>query len=222
MPSHPGRLLITAGPTHEPIDDVRFIGNRSSGRLGVALAEEADLRGWAVTLLLGPVALRPERPRVAVRPFRSTADLQALLAEEFPRCDTLVMAAAVADFRPRGGPGAGKIRRGDAGLTLELESTPDLLAGCAASKRPGQLVIGFALEPADRLLQSARDKARRKGADAIVANPLETMDSDRIDATLVTAEGPAATTGGPIAKAAFAGWLLDRLGALRDTKKPTA
>ena len=94
------RLLITAGPTYEPIDAVRFIGNRSSGQLGSALADHAAKAGWEVTLLLGPNAILPSDNRVRVVRFQSCQDLQTLLAEHLPDCDTLVMAAAVADYRP--------------------------------------------------------------------------------------------------------------------------
>src|SRR5262249_18280024 len=149
------RMLITAGPTHEPIDAVRFIGNRSSGRLGSALANEAAARGWAVTLLMGPGgALPPPGPsssidsKISVFRFRTAADLQGLLREHVREADVLVMAAAVADFRPKGGGKfGGKFRRKDAELVLTLEPTPDLLAEVGRSRRPDQLIVGFALEP---------------------------------------------------------------------------
>ncbi|MBL8745807.1 MAG: phosphopantothenoylcysteine decarboxylase [Phycisphaerae bacterium] len=204
------RILITAGPTYEPIDEVRFIGNRSSGRLGVAVASEALRRGWIVTLLLGPNAADPE-PGVHVRRFRTTADLEGLLREEFPKCDVLVMAAAVADYRPVGGGAGGKIRRSEGGLRIELEPTPDLLAGVAKSRQPGQVIVGFALEPRERLMESAREKILRKGIDAIVANPLETMDSPEIEAVLIRRDGTSEATPGRVDKGVFAAWLIDRL-----------
>lgn len=210
----PRRMLITAGPTHEPIDAVRFIGNRSSGRLGVALANEAVGRGWDVTLLLGPTPLEPG-PGVRCKRYRSTSDLEELLAGEFSTCDVLVMAAAVADYRPVGGPGVGKIKRAATGLTLQLEATPDLLAGCGARRRPEQLLIGFALEPEERLLASAREKISRKGIDAIVANPLRTMDASDIEAILIKADGTAYSTVGAISKELFAVWLLERIEELQ-------
>src|SRR5262245_55498974 len=98
QPTGGRRLLITAGPTHEPIDAVRFLGNRSSGRLGVALADEAAGRGWTVTLLLGPVSRTPSDSRVRVVRFRTCTDLEGLLAEAAAGCDVLIMAAAVADY----------------------------------------------------------------------------------------------------------------------------
>ncbi len=206
------RLLITAGPTHEPIDAVRYLANRSSGRLGLALAAAAREAGWDVTLLLGPVATAPPAG-VTTQRFESTADLAARLEACFPECDVLIMAAAVADYRPR--PVArGKLPREGAEVRLELEPTPDLVAACAARKRPGQRLIGFALEEAAELEVRAAEKLRRKGLDAIVANPLETMGAADIRAVVLTAGGerliPA--EGRPLDKAAFARWLIAWLG----------
>lgn len=204
------RLLITAGPTHEPLDAVRYLANRSSGRLGLAIAEAARDGGWDVTLLLGPVAVPPPE-RVAVRRFETTAELEALLAEEFPRCDVLIMAAAVADYRPYRASEE-KLPRTGKRLLLELEPTPDLVAGCAAMKRADQRIVGFALEEPANLERRARDKLARKGLDAIVANPLGTMGADDIEAVLFTSSGeshrPAPTR---LPKADFARWLLVRL-----------
>lgn len=213
--------LVTAGPTQEPIDAVRYLGNRSSGRMGIAIAEALAARGHAVELLLGPVSAPiDEEPArgIAIHRFRTTADLAALLARRWPSADLLVMAAAVADFRPAGGPLPAKLERG-ARLLLELEPTPDLLATCAATRRPGQTLVGFALEERARLVERALAKLRRKGADAIVANPLETMDAPTIDGTLLLSDGstfrhPDAGTGGGVPKPLFAAWLAERLDAL--------
>ncbi len=217
-------ILLTAGPTYEPIDAVRFLGNRSSGRLGSALADEAVRRGMGVTLLLGPNAVAPTDHRARVVRFQSTADLQRLLAEHLPHCSVLVMAAAVADYRPvldEVDPN-GKRRREPGGMTLTLEATPDLLAGCSRQARPDQLLVGFALEPAAELLESARRKLERKSIDLIVANPLETMDSDAISATLVGNPSRGmdleVSTNGPIPKSEFAGWLLDRITPLAERR----
>lgn len=211
-PSRP-RLLITAGPTYEPIDAVRFIGNRSSGRLGVALAEAAVARSWPTTLLLGPTRFeRGGSGGLCVHRFQSTADLDALLLAHLPACDILIMAAAVADYRPRPTSGADhlrtKINRSAQGLVLELEPTPDLLAGCARRRRADQVLVGFALEPRDRLLESAKSKVDRKAVDMIVANPLETMDSEAIEPTLVHAGGHIEQWG-MLTKVDFASRLLD-------------
>lgn len=215
MPDEPLRILITAGPTHETIDAVRFIGNRSSGRLGRNLADEAAERGWDTTLCLGPV-MDPttSHGRVRTLRFASCADLERLLEAEMPKADVLVMAAAVSDYRPipEEADPDGKRRRTGEDMVLRLESTPDLLAGCAARRRPGQLLIGFALEPADQMIASARRKLERKNVDAIVANPLETMDAGGIRATLVARPElgiDGTETDGKISKTAFASWLLD-------------
>ncbi len=126
------------------------------------------------------------------------------------------MAAAVADYRPKpllNRPDAlqGKLKRSEGALTLELEPTPDLLACCSKLRRPGQTLVGFALEPRDRLMESAQSKIVRKGLDLIVANPLETMDAPTIEATLLGPSGIVAQTGGSMPKDAFADWLLDRI-----------
>lgn len=205
-------MLITAGPTQEPIDAVRYIGNRSSGRLGTALADAAATHGWRVTLLLGPSALMPKSSHVEVVRFRTAADLEALLRARVGEADVLVMAAAVADYRPKAGTAGDsqtKVRRKEGGLTLELEPTPDLLAGCAKARRAGQVLVGFALEPSATLLASAEEKLRRKGVDLVVANALETMDAPTIDATIVGPSGIVAQTAGPMTKESFAPWLLD-------------
>ncbi|GAF70580.1 unnamed protein product [marine sediment metagenome] len=217
-------MLITAGPTHEPIDAVRYVANRSSGRLGVCLAEAARDAGWEVTLLLGPVASAPP-DGVRMLSFESTSDLAGLLGEHFPACDVLIMAAAVADYRPRR-PAEHKLPRTGKKLLLELEPTPDLVAACAARKRAGQRIIGFALEEPEVLAERAREKLRRKGLDAVVANPLQTMGAGEIRAVVYTAAGrtvtpPAAREPGRggrgrpagLSKADFARWLIEWVGA---------
>jgi phosphopantothenoylcysteine decarboxylase/phosphopantothenate--cysteine ligase len=211
------RLLITAGPTYEPIDAVRFIGNRSSGRLGSSLADRAANEGWSVTLLLGPNAVEPSDDRVKLVRFQSCQSLQDALAEHLPHCDTLVMAAAVADYRPQ--PEEinleGKRKRVGVELSIKLESTPDLLAGCSSQAREDQLLVGFALEPRDRMISSALSKLDRKGIDLIVANPLETMDAGSIEAILIGNPDRGLDvrfeTPGPISKPDFAGWLLEHI-----------
>jgi len=213
---HP-RLLVTAGPTHEPIDEVRFLGNRSTGRLGMAIAADARRRGWPVTLLLGPVATTvPLPPQIEVVRFSTARDLERLLSVHGPTCDLLIMAAAVADHRPAV-VHPGKRRRGDGTLMLELEAVPDLI-GTFSRRRlridglPAPVVVAFALEPANELEASAREKLRRKGVEAIVANPIETLGAEGIEATMILADGTIrrpCESGGRSSKAAFAGWLLD-------------
>ncbi|MGB1125007.1 MAG: phosphopantothenoylcysteine decarboxylase [Phycisphaeraceae bacterium] len=205
------RILITAGPTREPIDDVRFISNRSSGQMGFALAEAACSAGHEVTLLLGPVLLPPSvADRVEVVRFNTTADLEALLAEHFPKCDVLIKAAAVADYRPANLI-RGKTPRGE-GLKIELEPTPDLVAGCAKVKRDDQTIIAFALEDPAVLETRAVEKMQRKKVDAILANPLQTMDARDIEPILFYADGRRDAPG-RMAKTELAGWLIEQISA---------
>lgn len=205
------RLLITAGPTREPIDAVRFISNRSSGRVGLSLAEHAGGAGHDVLLLLGPGPAMPAfGPRVVVHRFESSAELKQLLEAHWRDHDVLVMAAAVADYRPLT-VYEGKLPRTAAGtLTIELQPTPDLVALMAASKRPGQRVIAFALEEPANLESRAAEKMKRKGVDAIVANPLETMDAEAISPVWLTPDG-GRDAGGRMSKDDFAGWLLKKI-----------
>jgi phosphopantothenoylcysteine decarboxylase/phosphopantothenate--cysteine ligase len=203
--------LVTAGPTEEPIDEVRFLGNRSSGRMGLAIARALAERGFAVRLAVGPIRVAiPDDPRIEVLRFRTSQDLEALLRDELPKASLVVMAAAVADFRPQSIQ-PGKLRRTDGGLSLALEPVPDLLASTRSCRRPGSTVVGFALEPAERLRASALDKLARKDLSGIVANPLETMDAPDIDGTLFLRDGTERSPGGPVAKDAFAGWLAGEL-----------
>ena len=210
--SHRRDLLITAGPTHEPIDQVRYLGNRSSGRLGIALSEAAIARGWSTTLLLGPTHLpAPDDSRLRVRRFRTTADLRNLLHEEWPAHRTLIMAAAVADYRPTDGRMDGKMSRGTESIQLNLEPTPDLLSELAATRQPDQYVVGFALEPRAHLDGNARGKLARKHLDAIVANPLETMEAESIAGRIYFKDGSSHAPDQRLTKSQFAAWLLDRL-----------
>lgn len=171
------QVLVTAGGTQEPLDPVRYLGNRSSGKMGYALAQTALDRGASVTLVSAPTALPIPvgAERVEVRTAEEMRD--AVLAA-LPGCDILVMAAAVADFRPAEVVGH-KIKKGAAGLTLHLERTPDILAEVAAQReRSGRpvLVVGFAAETED-LLRNARAKLEAKRLDLIVANDVSSPDS---------------------------------------------
>lgn len=207
----PPRLLITAGPTHEPIDAVRYIGNRSSGRLGIELAEHAIDLHWPVRLLLGPTSLTPRSSQLDTRGFQSTADLAECLNIALPECDILVMAAAVADYTPASPSPTTKLRRSEnAPLSIELRPTPDLLADCAKQARSDQLLIGFALEPEAELHASARAKLTRKGIDLILANPLDTMESPAVRASLLASQALRRfeTEFPPLPKAEFAHRLL--------------
>jgi phosphopantothenoylcysteine decarboxylase/phosphopantothenate--cysteine ligase len=169
------RVLVTAGGTREPIDAVRYLGNRSSGRMGFALAAEAATLGATVTVVAANVAL-PRDPRVRYVDVETAQELQDACAAEFERCDVLLMAAAVVDFRPAN-PVAGKLsKRGDDGLHVDFERTPDILAGLAGARRAGQTIVGFAAEHGDGAPARARGKLARKGIDAIVVNDISRSD----------------------------------------------
>jgi phosphopantothenoylcysteine decarboxylase/phosphopantothenate--cysteine ligase len=159
------RVLVTAGPTFEPIDPVRYIGNRSSGKMGYAVAEEAAARGAAVTLISGPTAL--EGPAgVNCRSVETSAEMLEAVSEYVQGQDVVVMAAAVSDFRP-GSASADKLRRSQS-LSLELVPTRDIAVE-ARRLAPNALHIGFALETGN-LVESAREKLRSKGQALVVAN----------------------------------------------------
>lgn len=204
--AHVGKMLVTAGPTHEPIDPVRYLANRSTGRTGAAIAEAAADAGWAVTLLLGPGGASAPPGLKTVR-FETSNELEQLLGKYFPICDVLVMTAAVADYRPAQ-IRFDKMTRGDGPMTLELEPVADLVAECAARKRSNQFIVGFALEETRGLLERAQEKLKRKHLDAIVANPLPTMGAGEIDATLLTASGETHEPG-KMDKRRFADWIVD-------------
>jgi phosphopantothenoylcysteine decarboxylase / phosphopantothenate---cysteine ligase len=163
-------VLVTAGGTREPIDAVRFVGNRSSGRMGFALAEEAARRGARVTVVAANVGL-PRRPGIRYLDVETAAELGEACAREFEDCDVLLMAAAVADYRPAA-PADEKIKKDAAGpaLTLELERTDDVLSGLAGRRRPGQVIVGFAAETGAGARAHAREKLRGKALDAVVLN----------------------------------------------------
>lgn len=180
------KLLLTAGPTREPIDAVRYIGNRSSGKMGLAVAEAAVERGHAVTAVLGPVEL-PLPPAVRRVDVETAEQMRQAVLAEWPSHDVLVMAAAVADYRVAH-PTAGKLDRRAGPVVLELQPNPVIVAEASAARRPGQKVIGFALEAEDGLAR-ARLKLREKGLDLIVVNPLATMNASDVSATLIWADG---------------------------------
>jgi len=211
------RVVVSAGGTREPIDPVRFIGNRSSGRMGFALAERAAQRGAEVTVIAANVSL-PEPAGVRRVDVETAADLATALEAEFPRCHVLLMAAAVADFRPARAE-AGKIsRQGSGGLELRLEETEDILARLAGLRTPEQTVIGFAAEHGAEAIERARAKLGRKGLDAIVFNDVSRpeigFDSDRNEVTIV--EPDAGHHVAVAAKEEVADAILDRVEALRD------
>ncbi|HEY5334185.1 MAG TPA: bifunctional phosphopantothenoylcysteine decarboxylase/phosphopantothenate--cysteine ligase CoaBC [Solirubrobacterales bacterium] len=207
-------VLVTAGGTREPIDPVRFIGNRSSGRMGIALAAAAAKRGATVTMIAANVTL-PAPPGVRRIDVETTADLESAAAAEFATTQVLLMAAAPADFRPEAAATDKLTREGS--LDLSLRPTEDILAGLVTTRAPGQTIVGFAAEHGGDGVGRARAKLVRKGVDLIVLNdvsdPRIGFESTENEVTLVTAadevEVPRA------AKGAVADAILDRVEALR-------
>ncbi|HEU5357818.1 MAG TPA: bifunctional phosphopantothenoylcysteine decarboxylase/phosphopantothenate--cysteine ligase CoaBC [Gemmatimonadales bacterium] len=161
------RVVVTAGPTREPIDPVRVVTNRSSGRMGYRVAEAVWERGAEVTLISGPVELPPP-PGVVVQRIETTAELESAVRRALEAADVLVMAAAPADYRPVA-PSAEKRPRQDGALALPLEPTADILSATAAARRAGSVMVGFALETGDALVKG-RAKLERKALDLIVIN----------------------------------------------------
>jgi phosphopantothenoylcysteine decarboxylase / phosphopantothenate---cysteine ligase len=189
---HGLRVLVSAGGTREPIDGVRFVGNSSSGRMGLALARAARARGATVTVVAANISL-PCPAGVAWREVRTAAQLQEACEREFGECDVLLMAAAVADFRPSA-PREGKIKKaGQEHLRIELEPTPDVLCALAARRRPGQTLVGFAAEHGEGALACGRSKLTAKQLDAVVVNDISRTDigfeADSNEVTIVTAAG---------------------------------
>jgi phosphopantothenoylcysteine decarboxylase / phosphopantothenate---cysteine ligase len=210
------RVLVTAGGTREPIDAVRFVGNRSSGRMGFALATEAAALGAAVTVIAANVAL-PRDPRVAYVHVQTAAELQEACAAAFASADVLLMAAAVADYRPARSF-AGKLKKaGDERMRVELERTPDILSGLAAARRADQTVVGFAAEHGEGAIAYGREKLARKRLDAVVVNDVSRADIgfDAADneVTILTSAGEAHVA--RASKADVARAVLDVVAALR-------
>jgi phosphopantothenoylcysteine decarboxylase/phosphopantothenate--cysteine ligase len=161
------RIVITAGPTREPIDPVRVVTNRSSGRMGFRLAEAAWERGAEVLLIVGPVSL-PAPAGVTVRRVETTADMEVAVAESLPTADALIMSAAPADYRPSA-PSATKRPREDGSLSLQMEPTADILGRTLGARKPGSVIVGFALETGDAVAKG-KAKLARKRLDLVVVN----------------------------------------------------
>jgi phosphopantothenoylcysteine decarboxylase/phosphopantothenate--cysteine ligase len=214
-------VLVTAGGTREPIDAVRYVGNRSSGRMGFALADEAARRGAGVTVVAAGVSL-PRRAGITYVEVETAAEMAAACEQRFDDCDVLLMAAAVADYRPAE-PYAGKLKKDRAGeeLPLRLVRTTDVLATLAARRRPDQLLVGFAAEHGDDAVAYGREKLARKGLDAVVVNDIGTpgvgFDAPDNEVTIVTADAeqriPRAS------KPAIAAAILDMLLSRRSSPK---
>ena len=165
------RVAVTAGPTQEAIDPVRYLTNHSTGKMGYAIARMAMLRGADVTLVSGPTAIAPP-PFVTVVPVVSAQDMFEAVAANAPESDFIFKAAAVADYRPKT-VAEEKIKKHDGGMSIELERTQDILAYLGAHKPAGQFLCGFAMET-ENLIENARGKLERKNLDMIAANSLRT------------------------------------------------
>jgi phosphopantothenoylcysteine decarboxylase/phosphopantothenate--cysteine ligase len=209
-------VLVTAGGTREPVDPVRYLGNRSSGRLGFALAAAAARRGADVTLIAANVSL-PEPAGVRRIDVETAAELGAAARAEFPASQVLVMAAAPADFRAAE-VAPGKIKReGGGSFELRLEPTEDILAGLAENRGEAQTIVGFAAEHGEGGIERARAKLARKGADLIVLNDVADssigFESEENAVTLIDASSETAVA--QASKDAIADSILDRVDSLR-------
>ena len=186
-------VVVTAGPTYEDLDPVRYLGNRSSGRMGIAIAQDAVQRGARVVLVLGPTSV-PVPGGIEVVRVRSAAEMHDAVFAQVDAADVVVMAAAVADYTPAGGAAAGKVAKQPGGMDLELVRTKDILAGLGAWRagRTRPLLVGFAAETHD-VVTKAREKLGRKGVDMIVANDVSRPDAgfevETNAATIVTTAG---------------------------------
>jgi phosphopantothenoylcysteine decarboxylase/phosphopantothenate--cysteine ligase len=216
------RVLVTAGPTREALDPVRYLSNHSSGKMGVALAAAAWRRGAAVTFVAGPLQV-PVPEGVTHRPVETTAEMADAVARALPEADVLLMAAAPADFRSAAVVGE-KIKRGDGALALALEPTPDILAATRVHRRAGAVVVGFALETTDTDA-NARRKLAAKDLDLVVLNDATEpgagfgVDTNRV--TLIGRDG--ASDALPLLpKHAVADAILDRVDALLAGRAPAA
>lgn len=211
-------VTITAGPTREKLDPVRFISNFSSGKMGYALAEEAARRGARVILVSGPVSLEARNPLIEVRRVESAEEMLAEARKAFAESDIAIMCAAVADYRPAA-VSPSKLKRGDSpAMTLELVRNPDIAATLGSEKRPGQTLVGFALETDDAIAHGA-DKLRRKNLDMIVVNSLADkgagFGTDTNLVTIITADGRR-TAGTLKPKSAVAADIIDSIETLRN------
>ncbi len=211
MPKEMIRCLITAGPTREFFDPVRYISNPSSGKMGYALAEAARQAGWAVTLVSGPVAL-PAPEGVELVKVVTGEEMYAAVAEHFPTCDVLIKSAAVCDMRPTA-CSASKVKKDALSMTVEFEPVVDILKTIAATKTEAQTIVGFAAET-DNVQAYAEKKLREKRLDWIVANRVggegSAFEADDNTVTLIGASGERFAFG-PAAKTDIARALIAQL-----------
>jgi phosphopantothenoylcysteine decarboxylase/phosphopantothenate--cysteine ligase len=215
------RVLVTTGGTREPIDSVRYVGNRSSGRMGFALATEAARRGADVTVVAANVAL-PREEGIHYIDVETAAELEQASMRAFEYAEVLLMAAAVADFRPAA-PEQSKISKAERDeLSLSLEPTPDVLSGLSERRRPGQVLVGFAAEHGEGGLERARGKLESKRLDSVVVNDISRadigFDSDDNEVTILTRGGDRNVPRAPKPQVASA--IIDEVEALRAEPTP--
>lgn len=172
------KILVTAGPTREPIDRVRFISNRSSGRTGYAIADAAVERNHGVRIVSGPVDISTAS-EIEVIGVETAAQMRDRVLEQVSWFDCLIMCAAVSDFQPLQ-TGIAKLKRTSSNIMLEMTPTADILSEISTMVRPNQVLIGFALEPGDRMMENACKKLSEKGLDMIVANSFDTIGTHTI------------------------------------------
>jgi phosphopantothenoylcysteine decarboxylase/phosphopantothenate--cysteine ligase len=215
------RVLVTAGGTREPIDSVRYVGNRSSGRMGFAVAQEAAARGADVTVIAANVSL-PRADGVRYEDVETAADLERAARRLFPEADVLVMAAAVADFRPPQAEEQKLTKSGRDSLELRLEPTTDVIAALSAERRPEQLLVGFAAEHGEGGVERARAKLERKGLHAVVVNDISRddigFDAGDNEVTIVTASGQHELAKAP--KSDIARAIVDLVEEMRHERRP--
>ncbi len=209
------KILITAGPTYEKIDPVRFIGNYSSGKMGYALAETCAERGAEVTLVSGPVNLKTCHPNIRRIDVESAAEMHEAAAAAFGKADAGILCAAVADFTPEAAAFSKKIKREKDDLVLRLKPTQDIAAALGRQKREGQLLAGFALET-DNEEAHAKEKLERKNLDFIVLNSLNDKGAGfRVDTNKITIIDRKGSTPYPLkSKKEAAGDIIDKLASL--------
>jgi len=213
------RCLITAGPTREFFDPVRFISNPSTGKMGFALAAAAKEAGWSVDLVAGPVSL-PEPAGVMVYPVVTAAEMHRQADALFGPCDVLIMTAAVSDWRPKTTEPQ-KLKKDGQGMTVELEPVPDIVSALAEERRTDQFLVGFAAET-ENVEAHALDKLERKGLDLIAANsvagPEGAFGSDENKLILLGRDGYREVIG-PASKAAVARQLIAAIARLFAARK---
>lgn len=196
-PLHGKKILITAGPTWEMIDPVRFLSNRSSGLMGLEIAKAAAKMGAKVTLIMGPTSIKYRLPNggrpslsrryLTVVPVVSAQEMYRECLKCFAKMDIAIMTAAVSDYRPKT-IARQKIKKGPQTMTLKLVKNPDILAALGKKKKKTQILVGFALESCD-MVTYAQDKLKRKNCDLIVANPVPTLGAITNTATLLYKDG---------------------------------